>query len=223
MVRSATPEPSGSDQSLGDLVSLAMKDVSQLVRYEIDLAKSEFRADLKRVLRASVLFGIAAFFGCLILFSLCFMWAYLLNTLGAPGGMWGAFGWTALTLLILALITGGIAALMMRHMSGMKKTRKSVTEGLGMLRRDGKEHDGKEHDGKDDAKALASADGHAPRRARRASLRSGTSESTAEGTSQGTGQGTGQGAGTSPGGGQSPAGEAAADGLPAEIPDRTPR
>lgn len=157
MVRSGTPEPSGSDQSLGDLVSLAMKDVSQLVRYEIDLAKTEFRADLKRGLRAAVLFGIAAFFGCLILFTLCFMWAYLLNTLGAPGAMWGAFGWTALTLLVLAAIAAGIAVLTMRKFSGMKKTRESVSEGLGMLRRDGKDHDGK-----DDTKAIAAANGHSP-------------------------------------------------------------
>lgn len=196
MVRSGTPEPSGSDQSLGDLVSLAMKDMTQLVRYEIDLAKTELRGDFKRVLRASVLFGIAAFFGCLILFSLCFMWAYLLRALGAPGGMWGAFGWTALTLLVLAAIAGGIATLMMRHMSGMKKTRKSVTEGLGMLRRDGKDHDGTGVDGTGDTKAIAGADGHRPRRGR---LRAGTS------------------------GGQGPAGEISADGLPADIPGRTAR
>jgi uncharacterized membrane protein YqjE len=154
MVRSGTPEPAGSDQSLGDLVSQATKDMSQLVRYEIELAKTELRADLKRVLRAVVLFGIAAFFGCLILFSLCFMWAYLLHTLGAWGGMWGAFGWTALTLLVLAVVAGFVAYLTMRHLTGMKKTRESVTEGVGMLRR------GKDRDGKDDAKSLGSAASH---------------------------------------------------------------
>ena len=46
MVRSETPEPSGTDQSLGDLVATAAKDVSQLLRYEIDLAKVELRGDL---------------------------------------------------------------------------------------------------------------------------------------------------------------------------------
>ena len=49
MVRSETPEPVGGDQSLGDLVALAAKDVSQLIRYEIDLAKTELRSDMKRV------------------------------------------------------------------------------------------------------------------------------------------------------------------------------
>ena len=49
MVRSETPEPAGDDQSLGDLVALAAKDVSQLIRYEIDLAKSELKGDVQRI------------------------------------------------------------------------------------------------------------------------------------------------------------------------------
>src|SRR5689334_24741149 len=36
MVRSEMPEPAGDGQSLGDLVALAAKDVSQLVRSDID-------------------------------------------------------------------------------------------------------------------------------------------------------------------------------------------
>jgi hypothetical protein len=58
MVRSETPEPSGADQSLGDLVALAAKDVSQLLRYEIDLAKVELRGDLRRVGLAGALGGV---------------------------------------------------------------------------------------------------------------------------------------------------------------------
>ena len=49
MARSVKPEPVGGDQSLGDLVALAAKDVSQLIRYEIDLAKTELKADAQRV------------------------------------------------------------------------------------------------------------------------------------------------------------------------------
>src|SRR5215475_4154201 len=57
MVRSDTPEPAGDGQSLGDLVALAAKDVSQLVRYEIDLAKTELMADVRRVGLAGALRG----------------------------------------------------------------------------------------------------------------------------------------------------------------------
>jgi membrane protein implicated in regulation of membrane protease activity len=139
MVRSGTPEPAGREQSLGELVSLATKDISQLVRSEIALAKSELRVDIKRIGMAGVFAGIAAFFGCLVLFSLCFAYAYGLRAVGAPGGMWGAFLFVALTLLVLAAIVGLSAWLAVRHLSGMKKTRESVTEGIGMLRRDGKD------------------------------------------------------------------------------------
>jgi len=159
MVRSGTPEPAGSDQSLGDLVSLAMKDMSQLVRYEIDLAKTELRGDLKRVGLASALGGVAAFTGCLVLVLLCIAFAYGLVALGI--WTWAAFLIVAGVCVTLAGGAVGIAVLKMRHLSGMKQTRESVTQGLGVLRRDGKDRDGKDHDGKD-AKIIASSDGHGP-------------------------------------------------------------
>jgi hypothetical protein len=135
MVRSERPAPAGGDQSLGDLVALAAKDVSQLVRYEIDLAKTELRGDIKRAGWAGLLGGIAAFVGCLVLVLLCFAWAYGLITLGIWN--WAAFMIAAGTCVLVAGAAVGIAALKMRGMSGMRQTRKSVTEGLGMLRRDG--------------------------------------------------------------------------------------
>src|SRR6184192_1989315 len=67
MVHSETPGPAGGDQSLGDLVALAAKDVSQLIRYEIDLAKTELKGDAKRAGLAAALGGMAAFVGCLVL------------------------------------------------------------------------------------------------------------------------------------------------------------
>ncbi len=135
MVRSETPGPSGADQSLGDLVALAAKDVSQLLRYEIDLAKTELRADLRRVGLAGALGGVAAFVGCLILVLLCIAFAYGLVALGV--WTWAAFLIVAGTCVLLAGLAVGIAMLKLRHLSGLRRTRKSVTEGLGMLRRDG--------------------------------------------------------------------------------------
>ena len=135
MVRSETPEPSGSDQSLGDLVALAAKDVSQLLRYEIDLAKVELRGDLRRIGLAGAMGGIAAFVGCLILVLLCIAFAYGLVALGI--WTWAAFLIVAGTCVLLAGLAVGIAALKLRHLSGLRQTRKSVTEGIEMLRRDG--------------------------------------------------------------------------------------
>jgi uncharacterized membrane protein YqjE len=135
MVRSEGPAPAGGDKSLGDLVALAAKDVSQLLRYELDLAKTELRGDMRRVAWAGLLGGIAAFVGCLVLVLLCFAWAYGLITLGI--WTWAAFLIAAGTCVLLAGGAVGFAALKMRGLSGMRQTRKSVTEGLGMLRRDG--------------------------------------------------------------------------------------
>jgi uncharacterized membrane protein YqjE len=134
MVHSETPEPAGGDQSLGDLVALAAKDISQLVRYEIDLAKIELKGDAKRVGLAGALAGVAAFVGCLVLVLLCIAFAFGLVSLGI--WQWAAFLIVAGTCVLLAAAAVGIALLKLRHLSGLRKTRKTVTAGLGMLRHD---------------------------------------------------------------------------------------
>ena len=135
MVRSETPGPAGSDQSLGDLVALAAKDISQLVRYEIDLAKTELKGDMRRVGLAAALGGVAAFVGCLVLILLCIAFAFGLVALGI--WEWAAFLIVAGVAVLLAGTAVLVAVLKVRHLSGLRRTRESVTEGLGMLRRDG--------------------------------------------------------------------------------------
>ncbi len=141
MVHSDTPEPVGADQSLGELVALAAKDMSQLIRYEIELAKSELGADVRRIALAVVLVAGAAFAGCLVLVILCFAYAEgLVVAFDLP--RWAAFLITAGTLVLLAAIAVGIAALRVRGLSGLRKTRQSVTEGLEVLRLNGQQPDG---------------------------------------------------------------------------------
>ena len=138
MVRSETPEPAGGNQSLGDLVALAAKDASQLIRYEIDLAKTELREDITRIATAVVLVGGAAFAGCLVLVILCFAYAEgLVVAFNLP--RWAAFLIVAATLVLLAAAAMGIAYLRVRNMTGLRKTRESVTEGLELLRQDGQQ------------------------------------------------------------------------------------
>jgi uncharacterized membrane protein YqjE len=134
MVRSEVPEPAGDGQSLGDLVALAAKDVSQLIRYEIDLAKTELKGDAKRAGLAAALSGMAAFVGCLVLVLLSFAFAYGLITLGIWN--WAAFLIVAGTEVLVAGIAVGIAVLKVRKISGLRQTRKTMTEGFGMLRHD---------------------------------------------------------------------------------------
>jgi hypothetical protein len=140
MVRSETPEPAGDGQSLGDLVALAAKDVSQLIRYEIDLAKSELMDDVERIGLAGGLAVVAAFVACLVLVLLSIALAFGLVALGI--WEWAAFLIVAGAYVLLAVIVLWIAYVKLKRMSGLSKTRKTVTEGLGVLRQDGEQPDG---------------------------------------------------------------------------------
>ena len=137
MVHSETPRPAGGDQSLGDLVALAAKDVSQLIRYEIDLAKTELKGDARRVGIAVAGFGLAAFVGCLVLVLLCIALAFGLVALGI--WPWAAFLIVAGACILLAGIGVGLAIVKLKRLSGLRVTRKTVTEGLGMLRHEGQQ------------------------------------------------------------------------------------
>lgn len=129
----AKTQPAGGEQSLGNLVATATRDLSQLVRCEIDLAKIELRHDMRRAGMAGALVGIAAFVACLVLVMLCFAFAYGLITAGVPS--WAAFLAVAAACVLLALIATGIAYLGMRGLSRMRKTRESVRGSVALLRR----------------------------------------------------------------------------------------
>ena len=140
MVHSETPEPAGDEQSLGDLVALAAKDVSQLIRYEIDLAKTELRDDVQRIGLASALGGVAAFVACLVLVLLSIALAFGLVALGIWA--WAAFLIVAGVYVLFAVLVLGIAYLRVRRLSGLSKTRQTVTEGLELLRHENQPPDG---------------------------------------------------------------------------------
>lgn len=142
MVRSGTPDGADGQKSLGDLVALAARDISQLVHYEISLAKSELRMDARRAGTSAALAAIGAVFVALIMFVLCFAYAYGLYAVGAPGGLWGAFLWVALTLVVLLLIALLVAFLVAKRITGMRMTRQSIQDNLEMLRREEPSPDG---------------------------------------------------------------------------------
>jgi Putative Actinobacterial Holin-X, holin superfamily III len=124
-----------TDQSIGDLVSVAARDISQLVRYELDLAKLELKADAKRLAIGAGLLVVALFAVCLVLMLLCFAFAYGLDAIGAWGGLWGSFLYVAATCAVLIAVAALIAWRMVRKLGGLPKTRRSVAEGVSMLHR----------------------------------------------------------------------------------------
>jgi uncharacterized membrane protein YqjE len=126
---------STSDQSIGDLVSVAARDISQLVRYELELAKIELKNDVKRAAVGAALGVIAVFTACLVLMLLCFAFAYGLAAIHAPGGLWGAFLWVALACALLIAIAGVVAWRVVHRLTGLSMTRRSLADGMSMLRR----------------------------------------------------------------------------------------
>jgi uncharacterized membrane protein YqjE len=136
MADSAVRQPVGSspDQSVGSLVSLAVEDITQLVRCELDLAKLELRSDARRLGIAGVMLVIAAFVACLVLMLLSFAFAYGLNSVGI--WLWASFLIVAGAYVLLAALAVLIGAWRFRGMSALTKTRRTVSDDLSLLRRD---------------------------------------------------------------------------------------
>ena len=133
MVRGSRPDGADEQQSLGDLVAVALKDISSLVRYEISLAKSELRMDARRIGIAAALAVVGLFGGCLVVVLLCFAYAYGLIAAGIWA--WAAFLIVAGTCVLLIALAGLVAYGRIRNVTGMKMTRKTVMDDLDMLRR----------------------------------------------------------------------------------------
>jgi uncharacterized membrane protein YqjE len=123
-----------SEASIGELVSFAVKDVTRLVRCELDLAKLELKDDVRRLGIAGALLAVAAFVGCLVLVLLCFAYAYGLITLGI--WPWAAFLIVAGTCVVLAGLAVLIGYTKVRKITGFKRTRRTVQDDLALLRRD---------------------------------------------------------------------------------------
>ena len=134
MAEPATARPAEDERSVGDLVSVAVQDLTKLVKYQVDLAKVELTADARRLGISGALLASAVFTGFLVLVMLSFALAYGLQTLGVWD--WASFLIVAGVCVVLAAATVGIVYLKVRRMSGLRKTRESVQEDLALLRRD---------------------------------------------------------------------------------------
>jgi uncharacterized membrane protein YqjE len=127
-------EQPAREPSLGDLVALAVSDLTQLIKCEVDLAKLEIKKDARRLGLGGVLLGMAAFVGCLILMLLCFAFAYGLQALGIPA--WASFLIVAGTCVLLAAGAVALGVTRFRHLTGLRKTRRTVSDDLALIRRD---------------------------------------------------------------------------------------
>jgi putative superfamily III holin-X len=127
------PAGAASQESVGGLVSLAVKDITQLIRCELDLAKIELKTDVRRIGVGAALFGLSAFVGCLVLMLLCFALAYGLMALGIWG--WAAFLITAGACVLVAALAVGVGILSVKKFGGLPRTRRTVSDDIAILRR----------------------------------------------------------------------------------------
>jgi uncharacterized membrane protein YqjE len=128
-----TERPAAEQQSLGDLVAAATGDLSKLVRTEIELAKMELVSDAKKAAIGAGLFAFAGLIGALVVILLSIAFAYGLVGLGM--WHWAAFVLVAAIYIVLAAAAVGIGYLRMRKISGAPRTRRTLADGVKMIRR----------------------------------------------------------------------------------------
>lgn len=109
--------------SLGTLVATAGRDMSDLVRGEIELAKAEMKQDIRHAASGGAMFAVAALCGLFCLIAASFAAAYGIHALGIT------LGWSWLIVAGAYLVIAGLAALIGKVVIGrVGATKTSVRE-----------------------------------------------------------------------------------------------
>jgi Flp pilus assembly protein TadB len=128
-----TPDDKAARSSLGDLLGEVTRDVSTLMRQEVELAKAELRETTKRAGRSAGMFGGAGIAG---LMALSFLSVALWWGLGyLMGNAWSAVI-VAVIWIIVALVLFSIARREMKAVRGMPQTVDSIKKIPDTLKRD---------------------------------------------------------------------------------------
>lgn len=85
--RRSVPGAGSPDETLGALIATASRDLSALVRDEVELAKAELRADVQNGAKGGAMFGAAGFLGVVAFVLLSIAMAYGLVALGLHPGL----------------------------------------------------------------------------------------------------------------------------------------
>jgi uncharacterized membrane protein YqjE len=126
--------PADGAASVGDLVSLAVRDITRLVRCELELARLELRSDARRLFMSVALTGVAGFAGILVMFMLSYALAFGLVALGV--WTWAAFLIVAGAYVVLGALAMLVVYVLIRRITGLRQTRDTVQEDLALLRGD---------------------------------------------------------------------------------------
>ncbi len=130
-----SPEPSPRDKSVGALAKDVTTHLSSLVRSEVELAKAEMTAEVKKGVQGSVFFVIAAAIG---LFSLFYFFFFIAELLAVWLSRWAAFGITFLIMLLAAGLFGLLGYLRVRKIRKPERTIDSLRDSAQVFSQIGK-------------------------------------------------------------------------------------
>ena len=133
-IRVAAPmgQTSVEQQTLGQLVASASRDLSQLIHAEIELAKSELRVDAKRAGVGAGMFGGAGFLLLVAALFLSVALAFGLAGLGLPLGV--GFLIVGVLYLIVAGVFGLLGLRTVKRISPPRRTIKTVKDDIAWLK-----------------------------------------------------------------------------------------
>jgi hypothetical protein len=121
------------EQSLGELVATATRDLSLLVHSEIELAKAELAEQAKKAGLGAGLLGGAGAFAMLALLVLCFAAGFGLAA-GASIPVWAGFLCVGGLFVIIASALGFVGARALTKLGGPELTMSTVKASLATLR-----------------------------------------------------------------------------------------
>ena len=120
------------ERSVGQLVADVSRDLSDIVRHEIALAKAELQVDVRNGALGGGLFAAAGYFAFLAVIILVIAGAYGLTETGLPA--WAAFLIVGGTLLLLAGLFVLIGINRVKKVGPPERAIKSVKETLAAVR-----------------------------------------------------------------------------------------
>jgi uncharacterized membrane protein YqjE len=124
-----------TDPTIGKLVSDASRDVSSLIRSEIELAKTELQLSVKAGGTGIALFAAAGFFAVMALIMLSVAFAYFLNWNGQGLDLHWAFTVVFAVYLLVAALLGFIGVRKVKKVRGPEKALAQASETKQILRR----------------------------------------------------------------------------------------
>jgi uncharacterized membrane protein YqjE len=130
----AEPVRATGDASVGNLVKEVTTHVSTLVRAEVELAKQEVTAEVKKGVQGSIFFVLAAVIALFSLFYFFFAVAEAFNLIW-PSQQWAGYAVTFAIMLITAGIAGFLGYLKVRKIKAPERTIETARESVEALRR----------------------------------------------------------------------------------------